>query len=144
MIRRPPGSTRTDTLFPYTTLFRSVGKHWINEIKHDGYRSQLVIEEGTARVFTRNGHDWSDRYPGIVRAGSNLPCRSAIIDGEAIIQDGNGASDFDALPAAIQSRSNNVILCAFDLLQLNRADLSQHILCDRRAELSYMRVSGRA
>ena len=44
------------------------GKHWIHEIKHDGYRSQLVIEGGTARVYTRNGYDWSDRYPGIVRA----------------------------------------------------------------------------
>ena len=112
------------------------GTHWIHEIKHDGYRCQLVIEEGTARVFTRNGHDWSDRYPGIVRAGSNLNCRSAIIDGEAIIQDGNGASDFDALPAAIQSRSNNIILCAFDLLHLNGVDLRQQILWDRRAELS--------
>ena len=84
-------------------------KHWIHEIKHDGYRSQLVIEGGTARVYTRNGYDWSDRYPGIVRAASNLRCRSAIIDGEAIVQDGNGASDFGALPAAIQSRSNSVI-----------------------------------
>ena len=111
-------------------------KHWIHEIKHDGYRSQLVIEGGTARVYTRNGYDWSDRYPGIVRAASNLRCRSAIIDGEAIVQDGNGASDFGALPAAIQSRSNSVILCAFDLLHLNGVDLRQQILLDRRAELS--------
>ena len=44
------------------------GKHWIHEIKHDGYRSQVVIERGQVRVFSRNGHDWSDRYPGIVRA----------------------------------------------------------------------------
>ena len=50
------------------------GKHWIYEIKHDGYRSQLVIEGGTARVSTRNGYDWSDRYPGIVRAASGLRC----------------------------------------------------------------------
>ena len=57
------------------------GKHWIHEIKNDGYRSQLVIEEGKARVFTRNGYDWSDRYPAIVRAASNLRCKSAIIDG---------------------------------------------------------------
>ena len=114
------------------------GKHWIHEIKHDGYRSQLVIEGGTARVYTRNGYDWSDRYPGIVRAASSLRCRSAIIDGEAIVQDGNGASDFDALPAAIQSRSNNIILCAFDLLHLNGVDLRQQILLDRRAELSHL------
>src|SRR4029079_5511329 len=64
------------------------GKHWIHEVKHDGYRSQLVIENGKARVYTRNGYDWSDRYPGIVRAAANLSCRSAIIDGEAIVQDG--------------------------------------------------------
>jgi bifunctional non-homologous end joining protein LigD len=112
------------------------GKHWIHEIKHDGYRSQLVIEEGKSRIYSRNGYDWSDRYPGVVRAASGLRCRSAIIDGEAIVQDGNGASDFDALPAAIQSGSNSVILCAFDLLHLNGADLRQQILLDRRAELS--------
>src|SRR5512147_2548219 len=43
------------------------GKHWIHEIKHDGYRSQVVIERGQVRVFSRNGYDWSDRYSGIVR-----------------------------------------------------------------------------
>ena len=37
------------------------GKHWIYEIKHDGYRSQVLVERGEARVFTRNGYDWSDR-----------------------------------------------------------------------------------
>jgi bifunctional non-homologous end joining protein LigD len=39
------------------------GKHWIHEIKHDGYRCQVLLERGQARVFTRNGYDWSDRYP---------------------------------------------------------------------------------
>ena len=53
------------------------GKHWIHEIKHDGYRSMVVLERGKAQVFTRNGHDWSDRYPSIVRAASNLRCKSA-------------------------------------------------------------------
>src|SRR6476660_9520349 len=75
------------------------GKYWIHEIKHDGYRSQVLVERGQARVFTRNGSDWSDRYPSIVRAASNLRCQSAIIDGEAIVQNGHGASDFEALTA---------------------------------------------
>src|SRR6478672_6207725 len=75
------------------------GKHWIHEIKHDGYRCQVLVERAKARVFTRNGYDWSDRYPSIVRAAANLRCQSAIIDGEAIVQNGNGASDFEALSA---------------------------------------------
>src|SRR3546814_11061320 len=32
MIRRPPRSTRTDTLFPYTTLFRSIGIEFVGPI----------------------------------------------------------------------------------------------------------------
>ena len=48
------------------------GKHWIHEVKHDGYRSQVLVERGEARVFTRNGYDWSDRYPSIVRAAAKV------------------------------------------------------------------------
>ena len=55
------------------------GRHWIHEIKHDGYRSLIVIEGGVVRVFTRNGYDWSDRYPGIIRAATNLRCKSAVM-----------------------------------------------------------------
>jgi len=49
------------------------GGDWIHEVKHDGYRTMLVVERGTARAYTRNGHDWSDRYPGIIRAAVKLP-----------------------------------------------------------------------
>ena len=80
------------------------GKHWIHELKHDGYRCQVLLERGQARVLTRNGHDWSERYPSIVRAAANLRCQSAIIDGEAVVQDENGASDFDALSSAMRWR----------------------------------------
>src|SRR3546814_3968515 len=86
MIRRPPRSTRTDTLFPYTTLFRS-----------------------TVRAFTRNGHDWSERYSGIVARAKGLPCRSAILDGEIIVQDKRGASDFEALQSALRARGAPLI-----------------------------------
>jgi bifunctional non-homologous end joining protein LigD len=112
-----------------------VGKHWIHEIKHDGYRCQLLIERGEARVFTRNGYDWSDRYPSIVRAAANLRCQSAIIDGEAIAQDGNGVSDFEALSSAMRWRPHSIILYAFDLMHLNGQDLRQQALSVRRAIL---------
>ena len=111
------------------------GKHWIHEIKHDGYRCQVLLERGYARVFTRNGYDWSDRYPSIVRAAAKLPCLSAIIDGEAIVQDQNGASDFDALSSAMRWRPDSVILYAFDLMHLNGRDLRPQPLFERRALL---------
>jgi len=111
------------------------GKHWIHEIKHDGYRSMVVLERGKARVFTRNGHDWSDRYPSIVRAASNLRCQSAIIDGEAIVQDEYGRSDFESLQSAMKTRPHSIILYAFDLLHLDGKDLRQHTLVQRREKL---------
>ena len=111
------------------------GKHWIHEIKHDGYRSQVVIDRGQVRVFSRNGHDWSDRYPGIVRAAASLRCKSAIIDGEAIVQDGDGRSDFESLQSAIRVRPYSIILYAFDLLHLDGKDLRQQTLSERRADL---------
>src|SRR5262245_37831794 len=111
------------------------GKHWIHEIKHDGYRSQVVIERGKARVFSRNGHDWSDRYPGIVRAAAKLGCKSAIIDAEAIMQNGHGASDFTAIQSAMRRQPHSIILYAFDLLHLDGMDLRQETLLGRRASL---------
>jgi len=110
------------------------GKHWIHEIKYDGYRCQVLLERGQARVLTRNGYDWSDRYPSIVRAAANLGCQSAIIDGEAIVQDGNGAPDFDALASAMWWH-HSIILYAFDLMHLNGKDLRQEALSERRSIL---------
>ena len=113
------------------------GKHWIHEVKHDGYRSQVLVERGEARVFTRNGYDWSDRYPSIVRAATNLRCQSAIIDGEAIVQNGHGASDFEALSTAMRRQPHSIILYAFDLLHLDGKDLRQQTLLERRASLKH-------
>jgi len=111
------------------------GKHWIHEIKYDGYRCQVLLERGQSRVFTRNGYDWSDRYPSLVREASKLPCQSAIIDGESIVQNENGASDFDALSSAMRWHPNNIILYAFDLMHLNGEDLRPKPLFERRALL---------
>ena len=120
------------------------GKHWIHEIKHDGYRCQVLLERGHARVFTRNGYDWSDRYPSIVRAAANLRCQSAIIDGEAIVQDGSGASDFEALSSAMRWRPQSIILYAFDLMHLSGRDLRQQVLSERRAILKALLGSDEA
>jgi bifunctional non-homologous end joining protein LigD len=92
---------------------------WIHEVKHDGYRTLLTVERRKARAYTRNGFDWTDRYPVITTAAARLDCHSAIIDGEVIVQNGHGASDFDALKSAIRWRPQTLIFCGFDLLHLN-------------------------
>jgi bifunctional non-homologous end joining protein LigD len=103
------------------------GNHWIHEIKHVGYRSQVLVERG--RVLTRNGYDWTDRYPSIVRTAAKLRCKSAIIDGEAIVQDGDGASNFEALSSALRRQPHSIILYAFDLLHLDgRTFANKHSL----------------
>ena len=108
---------------------------WIHEVKHDGFRTLLVSEGKQARAYTRNGFDWSDRYSTIVKAASKLGCRSAVLDGEVIVQDGRGASDFDALQFAIRWRPERLIFYAFDLLYLNGNDLRDWPLLERRAKL---------
>jgi bifunctional non-homologous end joining protein LigD len=130
------GMSRVNSQLRFIEPQLATWKHWIHEIKHDGYRCQVLLEQGQARVLTRNGHDWSDRYPTIVRAARGLRCGSAIIDGEAIVQDGKGASDFEALSAAVWSpRPENIILCAFDLMHLDGKDLRQQSLSVRRLML---------
>jgi len=108
---------------------------WIHEVKHDGYRTVLIIERRKARAYTRNGFDWTERYPGPTKAAAKLDCRSAIIDGEVIVQDEHGVSDFEALKSAIRWRPQSLILCAFDLLHLNGKDLRQLTLLERRGKL---------
>jgi bifunctional non-homologous end joining protein LigD len=76
------------------------GADWIHEVKHDGYRTM----RGTALAYTRNGHDWSDRYPGIIAAARKMPCRNAILDGEVIVQNAHGVSDFEGLQTALRSK----------------------------------------
>jgi bifunctional non-homologous end joining protein LigD len=118
------------------------GEEWIHEVKHDGYRTLLVIEKGDVRAYTRNGFDWSERYPGIVRAAAKLDCRSAILDGEIIVQDVNGISDFDALMSAIRWHPHKLIFYAFDLLYLDGEDLRDRPLIERRARLKDLLRSG--
>jgi bifunctional non-homologous end joining protein LigD len=61
------------------------GPSWLHEIKHDGYRLIARLEGRRVRLFSRRGHDWSDRFPRIREALASLRARSATIDGEAVV-----------------------------------------------------------
>jgi ATP-dependent DNA ligase len=94
-----------------------------------------VIERGKTRAYTRNGYDWSDHCPLIIEAAARLPCRAAIVDGEVIVQDEHGASDFEALQLALRFWPGRLIFYAFDLLHLDGKDLRQRPLLERRGKL---------
>jgi ATP-dependent DNA ligase len=88
------------------------GDRWLHEIKQDGYRTQLVIDGGKVRAFTKTGADWTDRYSGIARAAAELPLSSAIIDGEAIVQNERGLSDFHALQRSFKAAPHRIVYIA--------------------------------
>jgi bifunctional non-homologous end joining protein LigD len=111
------------------------GDGWIHELKHDGYRVQVVVEGSSIRVFTKNGHDWTDRFRCIAQDAGYLPTASAVIDGEAIVQDEHGRSDFFALQKSMDEAPERVVMFAFDLLWLDGVDLRGLPLIERRAML---------
>jgi len=109
------------------------GPAWIHEIKHDGFR--LLARRGatSVRLFTRNGHDWTERFPLIVEALSALKATTCLLDGEAIrCDDDTGLAEFEGL----RSRRGDVHLCAFDILELDGRDLRLEPLAKRRALLA--------
>lgn len=56
------------------------GEQWIHEIKLDGYRLQAQVADGTVRLLTRRGEDWTHRFTSIARAMAGLPCSSAALE----------------------------------------------------------------
>ncbi len=121
--------------FPTLVPEPPAGEGWIHEIKHDGYRTLIVIDRGQVRAFTRNGNDWTRAYRRVVEACGKLACETALIDGEMVVQDENGISDFDALRSAIHKAPHRLVFFAFDLLHLDGEDLRRMPLIERRAAL---------
>ena len=85
---------------------------WVHEIKLDGYRLQLRVEDGKATLKTRKGLDWTRKFQAIADVAEQLP--DCMIDGEACALDHTGAPDFAGLQAALsEGRSEDL-----DLLRL--------------------------
>ena len=110
------------------------GAGWGHEIKFDGYRLQLRVENGRATLKTRAGLDWTQKFREIGRAAEALP--DGLVDGEACALDANGAPDFPALQAALADRkTQDLVFFAFDLLFAEGCDLRDLPLRERKARL---------
>jgi bifunctional non-homologous end joining protein LigD len=112
------------------------GSGWIHEMKYDGYRCLLGIGGGRARVYTRSGLDWSDKFPGIVEAAARLEVGSALLDGEIVSLDEKGNTGFSALQQAISEGGRNLTLFLFDALEIDGEDLTGLPTIERKGRLA--------
>lgn len=120
------------------------GEKWLHEIKFDGYRLQARIDGDDVTLLTRSGLDWTEKFgEALTAAFQSLGARTALIDGEVVVERGSGASDFSALQQDLsEGRSDRFLFYAFDLLHLDGHDLRNAPLVERKALLEAL-ISGR-
>ena len=142
-LRRKPAAIGVKASFPgfiepaLATAMDKVpsGQRWVHEIKFDGYRVQLHIANEAAKVFTRNGHDWTKRFSKIEHDAFLISASSAIIDGEVVVPAADGTTDFSVLQNELKGKSTKIVMVAFDLLYLNGYDLRKLPLIERKSHL---------
>ncbi|WP_037392893.1 non-homologous end-joining DNA ligase [Sinorhizobium fredii] len=125
------------------------GRDWAFEVKWDGYRLAVHIEPGRVRIITRGGYDWTSKFPSIADDARELGYATMILDGEAVVLDDKGRSDFGMLQRAIGRKPSlhdprEILFFAFDLLYLDGRDLRRLPLSERRRLLESIVVAGRA
>jgi bifunctional non-homologous end joining protein LigD len=139
-----------DRIEPCLALLQAkvpAGPDWLFEVKWDGYRLAVHIDRQHVRIITRGGHDWTHRFPSIAAAAVKIGVHTAILDGEAVVLDERGRSDFGALQRSLGGRggkrtSTESILMVFDLLYLDGHDLTGSELTVRRHLLEDLVVAG--
>jgi len=109
------------------------GPGWLHEIKHDGFRILARRGSGGIRLVTRNGNDFTSRFPRVVAAIAALPAHSFLIDGEAIVTNGDGLAVFDLIRH--KRHGSEAVLIAFDLIELEGEDLRRSPIEQRKAKL---------
>ena len=109
---------------------------WVYELKYDGVRLLCRCDGDDVRCISRNGIDWTHKVGPVVDALAKLALAGAWVDGELIVTDPNGRSDFSLLQHILeQGRLDELQFCAFDLLYWNGEDLRELPLSQRKAKL---------
>jgi len=109
------------------------GPGWFHEIKHDGFRMMIYRDRDQVKLLTRNGNDWADQFPAVVAAALALRSSAFLIDGEVVVANGEGVTDFDRLRH--RRHGGEAFLWAFDVLAVHGDDLRGAALEARKAEL---------
>jgi bifunctional non-homologous end joining protein LigD len=115
---------------------------WLFEPKWDGYRAICFFRDGHVRFVSRNQRDLSRRFPELQSIAKSIKASSAIIDGEIVAIDEDGAQCFEQLQN--HKRDCFIIYFAFDLLFLNGESLTEVPLIERKAQLKRILPKGMA
>jgi bifunctional non-homologous end joining protein LigD len=110
------------------------GPDWIHEIKYDGYRMMVVRDQDRVRLISRGAHDWARYFPLIVAGALKLRPKHFVLDGEVVVLDKDGVSDFDAL--ASRKHNKRAQFYAFDMLARDGEDFRSQALVMRKASLA--------
>jgi bifunctional non-homologous end joining protein LigD len=109
---------------------------WVYELKYDGIRLLCRCDGDDVRCISRNGIDWTHKVGPVVDALAKARLAGAWVDGELIVTDPNGRSDFSLLQHVLeQKRLGELRFCAFDLLYYGGNDLRALPLSQRKAKL---------
>jgi bifunctional non-homologous end joining protein LigD len=112
------------------------GDDWVYEVKYDGYRMLARIDKGKARIYSRNGKDWTARFARHAAALAKLPLKQAWLDGEMAVFQADGNTSFQALQNALDEGTEaDVRYAVFDLLYLDGRDWSGQPLIERKQRL---------
>jgi bifunctional non-homologous end joining protein LigD len=115
---------------------------WVHEIKFDGYRMQLRVDDGKATLKTRKGLDWTEKFRAIADEAASFP--DCIVDTEIVALNSDGHPDFAALQAALSDGATDNLICfAFDLLFGDAEDLRTLPLAERKQRLKDLLKSAR-
>jgi bifunctional non-homologous end joining protein LigD len=114
------------------------GPGWLFEPKLDGYRVLCRIDDGDVTVLTRRANDWTQEFASVADAARMLPCRTALLDGEAVVYDSRGATSFQRLQNALKGDGSKIVMVAFDLLHLDGWDLTRAPLIERKRLLQQL------
>ena len=113
------------------------GDEWLFEVKYDGYRMLAFVEENRARLVTRNGNDYTERFPAIAHSLEDWAAgRAMVLDGELVVTDALGKTDFQALQGFLRNpASKHPAYIAFDLLAFDGDDVRDLPLAKRKETL---------
>lgn len=114
-----------------------IGDEWLHELKFDGYRMICHLKNGKAQFWSRNGKDWTSKFPRLAESLKRLPAKAAVLDGEIVALDAKGRASFQKLQQSIgKSGDGGFVYQLFDLMFVDGYDLRRVALISRKQILN--------